>query len=1625
MTRKTTAVVPYSQLQLNTTVHYTALAPLNTWAMFSQSGPLPPNQLGTDDFVLARNEVSQARTDFLQLLNADWAGADNTFENTDPPNQFLEATWRDLTASSFAAGYSESWNFLTWWKPTIFTGQTDPAVTSRSSDYRNPDPLAVLTGQTWLLSSELTGGGDDFNEAEGAYALTLDPLLGLRFRIDGTVGAPRYHPFFKVRHWRSLAGPASVTLDGAALTAGVHYRADVKPLARAHIANRLSWHSTLQNDLSVTAPDVGSGGTPVGGLTYSASGRYGNAALFDVPGKYVSIPAALNFNASIGTAEFWYRPNYNCRAVCDGVRHVLWAMEGDATHYFVFEKTVGNALRFEVRNGASTTFVTTTNFNWSANDWVHLRVTWDDSAAVGSELRIFVYEEEPVESDSGTYSAIGMVTGPCRLGGDGASAFSASGLIDEFHMYTGGPTPTRLAYGGLTANANEFMGDPSPARNYPLMNLAVDGSLRGQYVYFGADSQFRGLNVGLYVLGVGVGDGDLVWEFWNGTAWANLESVGGFTDTTRSFKRSGNVYWQDPPAWAPYSVNGGPDLYYVRIHLDPLSPGYSPAPVEGLIKTDILLVQYCGDITAANQEFVIPAPIPTAVSLQSFSATAHDVSVELSWTTASEISNLGFHLYRSAASGGPWERITSSLIPGLGSSPVGASYSWIDRGLTNGATYHYLLEDVEASGRTERHGPASATPQAAGAGSGGNGTGDSGGSDDSETGSNGDTDGSSGDTPAAGSGSGRMTYGDPSGASLRIVERGPSHTTLELLTPGFSATTEPDGSLRLELPGFVSVAAAGAVDVPTRPALVDAVAGRRVLLTSVQADDLVSFDSIRLAPAPSRDVVVTPKGMVRPGSSPRPLRESARGAGFTPRTWARLRGSLFQGDTKKARLELSPLRHDPSSGRTVLARRLLVRIEFTGIEASERTLGGSRGRRAAVAPLLKPKGVLAQLVVRQTGLHRLRFQDLYPSSRRAVTARSLRLSALSQPVPYHLEPDRALFAPGSSLFFLVSESPSLHDRGEAVYELSLGQTASRMNVVSGAPSGPAATEYLETVTLEQNRFYQSALLEAPDLWLWDLVLSPASKSYPFTVSALSPSSTSSHLRVVLQGASDFSEVDHHLRLSVNGIPVAETTWDGKVEQIVEAEVSAGILVEGPNSLEIENVGDAGAAYSMVFLNRFRVTYPRSLSASSGVLSGRFEQSGRAEVSGLAGSSFVVDHTGAPSWLGSTEPIPGGLAFRAEASRSYLVVADSAILTPEVRKATPTSLRSPLNQAAWILIAPREFLPAAQPLVALRRSQGLRAKAIALEDIASEFGFGEKSPKALHDFLTLAFHSWKTPPRYVVLLGDSTYDPHDYLGTHVQDRIPSPIVETSYLWTVSDPALAAVNGQDLIPDLAIGRLSAGTYAEAEGLVNKLVAFEQSGRTFDGKAVLVADNADIAGNFEEDQDDIAASVLGSRPVDKLYLRDIGAAAMRPSLKAALDQGPGILSYVGHGATAVWASENLWNNTDLASLDPQPQQPLLLTLNCLNGFFHFPNFDSLAEAFVKADGKGALAAFSPSGLSVNEAAHAYNKFLLQQIVSGSHARLGDALLAAQNSYANQGAFPELLSIYHLLGDPGMKIR
>ena len=780
--------------------------------------------------------------------------------------------------------------------------------------------------------------------------------------------------------------------------------------------------------------------------------------------------------------------------------------------------------------------------------------------------------------------------------------------------------------------------------------------------------------------------------------------------------------------------------------------------------------------------------------------------------------------------------------------------------------------------------------------------------------------------------------------------------------------------------------------------------------------------------------VVSSDGTVRPG---RRDAELALSRGFFPRVQARLAGEGFQGEGKTLSLELMPLRYDASRGALVLSQRLTVRVDFAGAEPSE--IG--RGRLGRRVPRSRPdSSAYAFLATSRKGLHSVSFEALFPGRTRPLDLSLLRLSDAAPrvdraSVPFHVIPEGPSFGPGSRLFFLAdSVASSTSFTSEVVYALERGTGGVRMSSLPAPTDGSAPVPSRALGEWESNRYFIADVLDVQDLWQWEPMLGGVSKTKPFSLDGLDPSSPLPlRLRVFLQGASDSSSspADHHVQLFVRSHAaasetlVAETSFDGAVPQTLEVDLSPSLLQDGLNDLRVLNVGDTGVS-SKVFLDRFELLYPQTTAARSGLFEGRFASAGTAEVTGLSSPAALLDAT-AGAWLTGFEAGPS-LRFHAEADHRYLAVSEEALLSPRVFFPEPSArLRSAANQADYLLIAPQAFMAAAQPLLDRRASQGLSTFAASLEEITSSFGSGQPSGEAIRDFLAFAYHHWTRPsPRYVLLLGDSNYDPRHFSSFSQPSPLPYLLQRNSYIWTASDPALAALNGDDILPDLAIGRLPATTVEQAQTMVAKILDWEDQGFTLDGKVALVADNPDLAGDFEADVRDIESSFLQGRDTTRVFLGELGSRDVaRSHILDAFNQGLALISYVGHGGGAVWASENMLNSQDPKSLLAQSRQPLMLTMNCLNGYFIAPTYESLAEGFLKAPGKGTIASFSPSGLSLDGPAHLYHRAVIAEITGGQHQRLGDALLAAQKAYAQTGAMPELLSLYHLFGDPALKVK
>jgi hypothetical protein len=182
--------------------------------------------------------------------------------------------------------------------------------------------------------------------------------------------------------------------------------------------------------------------------------------------------------------------------------------------------------------------------------------------------------------------------------------------MDEFKVYDFNGTGTnagtiQIAAGGDEADSSEYLADST--NDYTFYFAPVDSSNRGEYLFIKSDSQFSGINVDLDTNGATGGTLNLDWEYWNGSSWASLEAVTGFTDTTNNLTTDGSIYWNTTPSgWSPYSNHGGHEFYYIRTSLNNTSGTYTTSPVENLIRTDILNFRLESDLSSNDRTLAIP-----------------------------------------------------------------------------------------------------------------------------------------------------------------------------------------------------------------------------------------------------------------------------------------------------------------------------------------------------------------------------------------------------------------------------------------------------------------------------------------------------------------------------------------------------------------------------------------------------------------------------------------------------------------------------------------------------------------------------------------------------------------------------------------------------------------------------------------------------------------------------------------------------------------------------------------------------------------------------------------------------------------------------------------------------------
>ena len=90
-----------------------------------------------------------------------------------------------------------------------------------------------------------------------------------------------------------------------------------------------------------------------------------------------------------------------------------------------------------------------------------------------------------------------------------------------------------------------------------------------------------------------------------------------------------------------------------------------------------------------------------------FATVSREEGVILHWRTESQADCAGFNVWKSETETGPYDLITTSLIPAQGNSSTATDYTFTDKNVHDGTVYWYKIEEISIEGVSKFFGPIS------------------------------------------------------------------------------------------------------------------------------------------------------------------------------------------------------------------------------------------------------------------------------------------------------------------------------------------------------------------------------------------------------------------------------------------------------------------------------------------------------------------------------------------------------------------------------------------------------------------------------------------------------------------------------------------------------------------------------------------------------------------------------------------------------------------------------------------------------------------------------------------------------------------------------------------------------
>ncbi len=673
-----------------------------------------------------------------------------------------------------------------------------------------------------------------------------------------------------------------------------------------------------------------------------------------------------------------------------------------------------------------------------------------------------------------------------------------------------------------------------------------------------------------------------------------------------------------------------------------------------------------------------------------------------------------------------------------------------------------------------------------------------------------------------------------------------------------------------------------------------------------------------------------------------------------------------------------------------------------------------------------------EISVSAEGWYRVTGAQLAAAGFRAYTdVRSLHLYAegVQQPILVVGAQQGALGPDGAIEFYGTGIDTPFS--GTRVYWLvSDWVSGKRIGSEAAASSGaPTAQSFPFSVLFRQRSTYFAALLNGEDQDnFFGAIVSSTPVDQVLTIAHVDPNSTiPTTLDVTLQGVTQGQE--HRVAVALDGLPLGEMDFTGQANSSITFPVSAGVIQNGSNTVTLTAL-DGDNDVSLV--QSVQLNYAHTYTADSDWLRATAEAGANIRIDGFSQPTVeVFDITDPTSIVKLSAPVTSdgssyGVTVTVDgpsgSQRTLLAFSGDQISAPDALSFhAPSSISTNRAGADYIVITHPDFLSSIAPLVKLHESQGESVSVVTTDQLYDAYNYGERSPFALRDYLQFAATQWRVHPRAVLLVGDASFDPRNYLGFGDFDLVPTRMIETAAFKTASDDWFTDFQ-QTGFATIPTGRLPVRTPQQAALVVSKIVNYEsgQSAGSWNNQAVVIADQ-NIDTDFTSEANAAAAVLPSSLQVTKILAAGQNASVVKQKILDALNNGALLVNYTGHGSEEQWSFSDIFDDSTAASLTNGNRLPMFLLMDCLNGFFHDVYATSLSNALMLAPNGGAVAVWASSGFTEAPPQATMDQAFLSAWASNPRLPIGSAILAAKAGVTDA----DVRRTWILFGDPEMRLQ